>query len=81
MYAFFHGFFAYSFLFGMGRRRIIAAGNCLRIVSCPAWGGGVSLRQETISEWFPIRHGAVVYHSDRKLFVRRFLDSASLRSK
>ena len=53
--------FAYSFLSGMGRLRIIVTGNYLRMVS--------------------IRHGAVVYHSDRKLFGRRFLDSASLRSK
>ena len=28
--------FAYSFLSGMERLRITAAGNCLRIVSCPS---------------------------------------------
>ena len=53
----------------------------LRIVSCPAWDDGKSSWQETVCEWFLIRHETVVYHSDRKLFGRRFLDSASLRSK
>ena len=45
----------------------------LRIVSHPAWGGGVSLRQETISEWFPIRRGTKVIRSDGKLFAYSFL--------
>ena len=72
----------------------------LRIVSCSAWGGGVSSRQGTSRKSFLSGMGRlriivtgnylrmVSYstwemgiHSDRKLFVRRFLDSASLRSK
>ena len=45
----------------------------LRIVSYPAWDDGKSSWQETIREWVPIRRGAMVYHSGRKLFANGFL--------
>ena len=45
----------------------------LRIVSCSAWDSGDSSRQETVCEWFLIRHGAIAYHSDRKLLAYGFL--------
>jgi len=34
--------FAYSFLSGMGRLRIIATGNCSRMVSYSTWDNGDS---------------------------------------
>ena len=43
------------------------------MVSCPAWDGCVSYRQETIRVWFPIRLGTAVLHTDRKLFAYGFL--------
>jgi len=46
-----------------------------------AWRHGVSYRQETIREGFPTRRDTVVFLTGRKLLDRRFLDSASLRSK
>ena len=54
------------------------AGNCLRMVSCPAWDGCVSYRQETICIWFPVRLGTAVFHTDRKLFAYGFLSGLAL---
>ena len=48
-------------------------GNCMRRVSCPAWDGLHSWRQETICERFPIRREKNGIHSDRKLFAKGFL--------
>ena len=62
-----------SFLSGMGQWCIIAAGNYSRIVSYSTWDNGKSSWQETISEWFLIRHGVIAYHSDRKLLAYGFL--------
>jgi len=53
--------------------RFISAGNCLRMVSYPAWDGCVSYRQETGCEGFPTRHGTDVFHISRKLFAYGFL--------
>ena len=58
-----------GFLFGVGQRGFIATGNCLRMGSHSAWGSGVSSWQETVCEWVPIRRGAMLYHSGRKLFA------------
>ena len=33
----------------------------------------VSSQQETLREWFPVRHGAAVSHRNRKLFANGFL--------
>lgn len=58
----------------------IPTGNLSRIVSYPAWLHCVSSRQETFGEWFPIRHGAIAFHLNRKLFAYSFLpDMAPLR--
>ena len=65
--------FANGFLSGIAPLRFIPAGNFLRIVSCPAWLHCVSCRQETFREWFPIRHGTIAFHTDRKLFANGFL--------
>ena len=64
--------FFYGFPSGVGQWRSMAAGNCLLIVSHPAWGSGGAWRQETVCEKFPVRHGALVEHSDRKLFADSF---------
>ena len=53
MYAFLHGFFAYSFLSGMGRRGFIATGNCLRMVSYPAWEMGIHSDRKLFAYSFP----------------------------
>ena len=65
--------FAYGFLFGLGQTCFIPTGNCLRMVSYPAWHCCVSYRQETICVWFPIRLGTMAFHTDRKLFAKGFL--------
>ena len=65
--------FANGFLSGMAPLRFIQAGNFLRMVSCPAWPHCVSYRQETIRVQFPIRHGSIAFHTDRKLFSNGFL--------
>ena len=65
-------FFAYSFLSGMAPLRFIPAGNFSRMVSCPAWHHCVSSRQETLREWFPIRHGSIAFHLNRKLLANSF---------
>ncbi|WP_443790219.1 hypothetical protein, partial [Dialister succinatiphilus] len=39
----------------------------------PAWGRGVSKRQETMGKRFPLRLGAVAYQSVRKLWAKGFL--------
>ena len=33
----------------------------------------VSSQQETLREWFPVRHGAATFHTGRKLFANGFL--------
>ena len=43
----------------MGLWCIISTGNCQRKVSCPACEQCASSQQETISEKFPVRHGAM----------------------
>ena len=58
--------------------RFISAGNCLRMVSYPAWDGCVSYRQETGCEGFPTRHGTDVFHISRKLFAYGFLSDLAL---
>ncbi len=65
--------FAKDFLFGLTPLCFNATGNCLRIVSYSTWHYCVSYRQETICEWFPIRHSNTVFHCDRKLFAKGFL--------
>ena len=67
--------FAYGFLSDMAPMCFTPAGNCLRMVSCPAWDGCVSYRQETICVWFPIRLGTAAFYIDRKLFAKGFLFS------
>ena len=73
--------FAKGFLPGVTLWRFLPAGNCLRRVSYSTWLHCVSCRQETVCEGFPTRRGSTVFLADRKLLDRRFLDSASLRSK
>ena len=65
--------FANGFPSGMTPLCFIAAGNFSPIVSCPTWLHYVSYRQETFREWFPIRHGSIAFHTDRKLFANGFL--------
>ena len=64
--------FANGFPSDMVPLRFIPAGNCSPIVSYPAWLHCVSSRQETIRKWFPIRHGSIAFHTDRKLFSNGF---------
>ena len=64
---------AKSFLSGLGPWRIMATGNYGQKVSSPAWGRGVSWRQETMGKKFPLRLGAVAYQSVRKLWAKSFL--------
>ena len=64
---------ANSFLFDVGTLCFSSIGNCLRIVSCSVWGWCDSSEQETICEWFPVRHGDIVLHLNRKLFADSFL--------
>ena len=72
--------FANGFLSDMAPLRFIPTGNFSPIVSHPAWLHCVSYRQETFREWFPIRHGAIAFHLNRKLFAYSFLpDMAPLR--
>ena len=64
---------AKSFLSDVGPWRIMATGNYGQKVSFPAWGHGVSKRQETMGKKFPLRRGAVAYHGNRKLWTKGFL--------
>ena len=73
--------FAYSFQLGMAPLCFLSAGNYLRRVSYSTWLRCISCRQETVCEGFPARRDTVAFLTGRKLFERRFLDSASLRSK
>ena len=73
--------FAKGFLLDVAPLCFLPTGNCLRKVSCSAWLHCVSCRQETVCEGFPARRGTVAFLTGRKLLDRRFLDSASLRSK
>ena len=68
--------FAKGFLFGLAPWCFLHTGNCSPIVSYSAWLHGVSYRQETVCEGFPIQLGSMVFLTHRKLFVGRFLDSA-----
>ena len=65
--------FAKGFLLDMALLCFLPAGNCLRIVSYSTWHYCVSYRQETICEGFPVRHGTIVFLTDRKLFAKGFL--------
>ena len=65
--------FAKGFLFDMALLCFLPAGNCSRKVSYSAWQHCVSLQQETFCEWFPVRHGTIVFQCDRKLFAKGFL--------
>ena len=65
----------YGFLFGLAPWRFLPTGNCLRKVSCPAWLHGVSYRQETVRERFPVRLGSMAFLTGRKLFAKGFLFS------
>ena len=62
----------------MAPLRFITAGNYSRIVSYPAWLHCVSYRQETFRKWFPIRHGAIAFHLNRKLFANGFPSGMTL---
>ena len=73
--------FAKGFLLGVAPLCFLPTGNYLRRVSYSTWLHCVSCRQETVCEGFPTRRGSTVFLADRKLLDRRFLDSASLRSK
>ncbi len=71
--------FAYGFLSDLAPVCFIPTGNYSRMVSYPAWHCCVSYRQETGCAGFPTRHGADVFHTDRKLFAYGFLlDMASM---
>ena len=70
--------FAKGFLFSLGRMCFIPTGNYSRMVSYSAWDRCVSYRQETICVWFPVRLGASVFHTDRKLFAKGFLSDLAL---
>ena len=83
--------FAYSFLSGMAPLCFIAAGNfSTGDFSTPlrsarndrtACHHRVSSQQETLREWFPIRHSSIAFHTGRKLFANSFLSGmAPLRS-
>ena len=61
--------FAYGFPSDMAPLLLISTGNCLLIVSHPAWHHCVSSQQETFRLWFPIRHGTIAAHHDRKPFA------------
>ena len=65
--------FAYGFLSDLAPVCFIPTGNYLRMVSYSTWHQCVSYRQETVCVWFPIRLGADVLHTDRKLFAYGFL--------
>ena len=65
--------FAYGFLLDMASMYFMTTGNYSRMVSCPAWDGCVSYRQETVCVWFPVRLGTDVFHTSRKLFAYGFL--------
>ena len=65
--------FAKGFLFDMALLCFLPAGNCSRKVSYSAWQHCVSLQQETFCEWFPVRHGTIVFQCDRKLSAKGFL--------
>ena len=59
-----------------GRRKTIVYHSGRKLVekvSYPAWDDDKSSWQETVCEWFPIRRGTKVIHSDRKLFAYSFL--------
>ena len=74
---------AYSFLSDMVPLRFSSIGNYSQMVSYPAWFHCVSYRQETIRpeisrlRFAPLemteRHGAIAFHTDRKLFANGFL--------
>jgi len=65
--------FAKGFLFGLIPQCFLSTGNCLRRVSYSAWLHGVSYRQETVREGFPVQLGSMVFLAHRKLFVKGFL--------
>mgnify|MGYP007005709253 CR=1 FL=1 len=65
--------FAYSFLSGIAPLRFTSVGNLLRMVSYSAWPYCVSPRQETFRIQFPVCHGSIVFHTNRKLFAYSFL--------
>ena len=72
-----------GFLSGLAPLCFIPTGNFSRIVSCPAWIHCVSSRQETFRpeisrlRFAPLemteRHGAAVFHTNKKLFMKGFL--------
>ena len=64
--------FANSFPSGIAPLRFLPTGNFSRMVSCPTWLHCVSYRQKTFRVWFPIRHGAIAFHTGRKLFAYSF---------
>ena len=64
---------AKGFLSDVGPWRIKVSGNYGQKVSSPAWGRGVSKRQETMGKKFPLRLGAMAYQSVRKLWAKSFL--------
>ena len=67
--------FAYSFLSGLAPWCCLPTGNCSRIVSYSAWLHGVSYRQETVREGFPVRLGSMAFLALRKLFAKGFLSA------
>ena len=67
--------FAYSFLSDMTALRFISTGNLSQTVSCPTWLHCVSHQQETFCIQFPVRHGSIVLHTNRKPFASSFLSA------
>ena len=75
--------FTDSFLFGVGALCFSSIGNCLRIVSCPAWYHCVSYRPEISRLRFAalemtVGRGGDVNHTDGKLFAKGFLFDVGL---
>ena len=69
--------FANSFLSAMAPLCFTPTGNFLHTVSCPPWLHCVLSQQETFRKQFPVRHGSIVLHTNRKLFSHSFpLDMA-----
>ena len=65
--------FAKGFLFGLAPCCFLPTGNCSPIVSHSTWLHGVSYRQETVREGFPVRLGSMLLLAHRKLFAYSFL--------
>ena len=65
--------FAKGFLSGLAPWFSLPTGNCWRRVSCPPWLHGISYRQETVRERFPVHLVSMVFLTHGKLFAKGFL--------